>query len=342
MENGGSAIDTCIAVMLCEGVVLPHSTGVGGGLFATIYIKENGKILSLVARDRAPLAANETMFVGWPNSPISGAIAAAVPGELLAFYELHRAHGKLEWKKLFEPTIDLCLNGIVVSKYLGGALKQFQERIEREPSMDIFVDPKTGKVWKEGDTMFRPQLAETFKIIARDGVSAFYKGELAKKFVNDIQELGGIITEQDLANFEVNWRPAINSVLRGRYQYYTTEFPSSGPLNVFILNLMNELYTKNETLFWHRLVESFKHAHGQRTQMGDRDFEPHLNGLYMNLTSKKFSDGILELIKDDKTFDDFAYYGANFSSSEDHGTTSVSVIHPNGDGVTITSTINTL
>lgn len=342
MESGGSAIDTAIAVMLCEGVVLPHSMGVGGGLFATMYLKEDSRIRSIVARERAPLAANETMFVGWPRRTITGAIAAAVPGELLAYSELHKLHGKLDWQNLFEPTIDLCVNGIVVSKYLGGALKQYQERIEKESSMDIFVNPKTGKIWKEGDTMFRPQLAETLKVIARDGVEAFYNGDLGKQFVEDVKQLGGIITEKDLAEFEVGWRPAINSVLKGNYQYYTTEFPSSGPLNVFTLNLMNELFTTNETLFWHRLVESFKHAFGQRTQMGDRVFEPNLNGLYLNLTSKRFADGISELIKDDKTFNDFSYYGADFSSIEDHGTSSVSVIHPNGDGITITSTINTL
>lgn len=342
MESGGSAVDTAIAVMLCEGVVLPHSMGVGGGLFATVYKRETGLIQSLVARDRAPLAANETMFVGWPSSQITGAIAAAVPGELLAYSQLHKSYGKMEWAKLFQPTIDLCLNGIKVSTYLRGALKQYQDRIEKEPSMDIFVNPKTGKIWEEGDIMFRPVLAETFKIIARDGVEAFYKGELGRKFAEDVKELGGIITEEDLKEFEVQWRPAINSVLKGKYQYYTTEFPSSGPLNVFILNLMNELYTKNETLNWHRMVESFKHAHGQRTQMGDREFEPHLDDLYMNLTSKRFSDGILKLIKDDQTFDDMEYYGANFSATEDHGTASMSVIHPNGDGITITSTINTL
>lgn len=341
MEKGGSMVDTAIAVMLCEGVVTPQSTGLGGGAVAITLTKNPKKTMTVISKERAPYAANETMFSN--HTSVKGALSTAVPGELKAFEMLHEAYGKLKWEELFKPAIDLCENGFTVSPFLRTALEKNKDVIENEPTMDIFVNPKTNKIWEEGDVMYRKTLGDTLRIIAKEGADAFYGGELGKKFVEDVQELGGIITLEDLKRYEADHRSALDAILLGKYKYYSTDFPSGGALIIFILNMMDELFsTDNEAITWHRLVECFKHAFGQRTLMGDRFFEAIAHEVYVNLTSKNFANEKLKLIDDTKTFNDYKFYGANYSQAEDHGTTNICVLQPNGDGISISSTINTL
>lgn len=108
----------------------------------------------------------------------------------------------------------------------------------------------------------------------------------------------------------------------------------------FILNVMEPLYTRHHDVYWQRVVETFKHAYGHRTNLGDIHFEPQVKEVYDQLKSPEFAAKIRELIKDDETFTDFAYYGANFTNVEDHGTANLVVLAPNGDAISVTSTIN--
>lgn len=103
---------------------------------------------------------------------------------------------------------------------------------------------------------------------------------------------------------------------------------------------MEPLYTRHHDVYWQRVVETFKHAYGHRTNLGDIHFEPQVAKIYEQLISPAFADEIRELIKDDHTFTDMAYYGANFTNVEDHGTANLVVLAPNGDAISITSTIN--
>lgn len=202
LDTGGSAADAAIATMLCEGVVLPHSLGVGGGFVATIYDKERGRVETLIARETAPAAATQDMFLN--QTHITGAIAAATPSEIYGYWRLHEKYGLLEWRTLFEPTIDLCRKGIVVNHYLAGVLANHEERILSEESMaEIFVNPDTGRVYREGDRMYRRTLADTLEIIAMEGAQVIYRGgRVGRMLVEDIQQMGGIITEHDLQSYE--------------------------------------------------------------------------------------------------------------------------------------------
>ena len=201
LKDGGSAIDAAIASLLCEGVILPHSLGIGGGFVATIYTKETGKIESLIARETAPAAAHRDMFI---DKEITGAISAAIPSEVFGFWQLHTKYGKLQWKQLFKPAIDLCIKGHKVSKYLANVLVLNSERIRKEPSMaEIFINPSTNSLYREGEIMYRPQLGETLRILADEGPETMYRGgRIGKLLVEDIQDMGGIITEQDLQDYE--------------------------------------------------------------------------------------------------------------------------------------------
>lgn len=201
LKNGGSAIDAAIATLLCEGVVLPHSLGIGGGFVATIYTKQTGKVETIIARETAPAAAHQNMFIG---EDITGAISSAIPSEIFGYWQLHLKYGKLPWRKLFAPTVDLCKNGHKVSKYLANVLTLNSERIRREPSMaEIFINPSTNNLYKEGEIMYRPQLGETLYVLAEEGPESMYRGgSIGKMLVEDIKDMGGIITEKDLQEYK--------------------------------------------------------------------------------------------------------------------------------------------
>lgn len=345
LEDGGSAVDSAIATLLCEGIILPHSMGLGGGFVAVIYTKSNRKIETLTARESAPAAAKENMFIG--ATSITGAIAGAVPGELLGYWELHKRYGRLPWKVLFEPTIELCKNGHWVSKYLAAALASKEEEIRLSPSMaEIFIKPD-GTLYKEGDYMKRTVLGQTLEQIAEHGAGVMYNGgKIGQMFAEDIQKLGGIITEKDLQDYRVTWEdsPRVKANCTKDYILYTTPLPSSGALLAFILNVLSELYTDNRNVYWQRAIETFKHAFGQRSNLGDlqneQDMAATINETFNNLISREFSEKVRSLIRDDETFTNYGYYGANFTMEEDHGTANMAVLAPNGDAIVVTSTVN--
>uniref|UniRef100_A0A1A9X248 Gamma-glutamyltransferase n=1 Tax=Glossina brevipalpis TaxID=37001 RepID=A0A1A9X248_9MUSC len=344
LYDGGTAIDAAIATLLCEGVVVTHSMGIGGGFVAILYKRSEAKIETVIARESAPAAAHKDMFIG--ETSITGARAVAVPGEILGYWELHKRYGRLPWKSLFQPTIKLCKEGHFVSKYLAAALKSKEKEIRAEPSLaEVFVKPDNS-LYKEGDFLKRPTLAMTLERIANNGAKEIYDGgKTGKMLVKDIQNMGGIITEEDLKNYKVEFKTEhVEAKITSTYKLYTTPLPTSGAVLAFILNVMSGLYTENQDLYWHRVVESYKHAYGQRTNLGDLYNEPvdpkMIKDTFENLISVEFAQKIRELIHDNQTFSDMLYYGANFTNEEDHGTANMAVLAPNGDAITVTSTIN--
>ncbi|XP_032594020.1 scoloptoxin SSD14 [Drosophila grimshawi] len=326
--------------MLCEGVVLPHSLGVGGGFMATIYSKETGQMESLIARETAPAAATQDMFVD--HDHITGALSCAVPSEIYGYWRLHEKYGKLPWSRLFRPTIEMCRRGILVSRYLANVLANNEEAIRNEDSMsEIFINPATNNPYKQGEIMYRRVLADTLEIVASEGPEVIYRGgRIGRKLVQDIKSLGGIVTEQDLKDYDVRWERTLRARFDNGHTLYTSPLPSSGAVLTFMLNVMEPLYTSSRDKYYHRLMETFKHAYGHRTNLGDMHYEPSVMETYENLIDPDFAAEIRKLILDDRTFEDMSYYGANFSNVEDHGTAHISVLAPNGDAISVTSTIN--
>ncbi|KAL7743538.1 hypothetical protein ACLKA6_013344 [Drosophila palustris] len=345
LQDGGSAVDAAIATLLCEGIMLPHSMGIGGGFVATIYTRRTGKVETVIARESAPAAAHREMFVG--QKEVTGALAGGVPGEILGYWEMHQKYGRLPWKHLFQPSIKLAREGHVVSRYLAAAIKSKLKQIQEDPGLSKMFLNDQGEPYVEHDYMKRTTLADTLTRIANNGAGEFYGGYTGIKFVEDIQRMGGIITLDDLKNFKVRWESDghIAAKVTGGYTLYTTPLPSSGPILAFILNVMSDLYTDDEGIYWQRVVETFKHAYGQRTNLGDYENDPELGP-----SIKKQLDRILgtelvksvkDLIKDDSTSQDYLHYGANFTVEPDHGTAHMNVLASNGDAISITSTVNT-
>ncbi|KAH8386387.1 hypothetical protein KR093_000174, partial [Drosophila rubida] len=346
LQDGGSAVDAAIATLLCEGIMLPHSMGIGGGFVATIYTRRTRKVETVIAREWAPAAAHKEMFMNWQE--VTGAKAGGVPGEILGYWEMHQKYGRLPWKNLFQPSIRMAREGHVVSRYLAAAIKSKLTQIRNDPGLsEVFLNDR-GEAYVENDFMKRTQLAETLERIANNGAGEFYDGgETGVKFVEDIQKLGGIITLDDLKNFRVRWENDghISANVTGGFTLYTTPLPSSGPILAFILNVMSELYASDEGVYWQRVVETFKHAYGQRTNLGDYENDPEFGDSIKQQLEKimgqQLVTSVRSLIKDNSTSQDYLHYGANFTVEPDHGTAHMNVLAANGDAVSITSTINT-
>lgn len=129
--KGGSAVDSAIAIVLCEGVTTPQSSGLGGGLIAQVFIKETGKIETLNSREVAPLAATRDMFDDAPSHQYGPSIA--VPAALKGLFELHKKYGKLDWKELVLPVADIAENGFAVTSFLDRTLTGRSELFKSLP-----------------------------------------------------------------------------------------------------------------------------------------------------------------------------------------------------------------
>lgn len=200
------SLQVCLGIIIkmCGIIIIAYFiSGLGGGFLLTIYIKETQTVEILNAREVAPKLATSNMYVNNSLASVTGGLAIAVPGELKGLWALHQKYGKLKWRDLIQPNIDLCRNGHVVSPYLVNIFKGSEQRLLEEPSLrEIFINPKTNKAWELGQKVKREQLAKSLEIIAIEGADAIYNnGSLAKILIDDIRKFGGIITEEDLLDY---------------------------------------------------------------------------------------------------------------------------------------------
>lgn len=284
MENG-SAADAAIAVLLCEGVTCPQSTGLGGGFVLTIYKKNEGKVETLIARDVAPLVATEDMFVN--DTEVKGPRSIAVPGELKGYWELHKKYGNLPWARLFQPTIELCRKGHIVSEYLAGILSKRRNVVLNSPTLsEIYVDPETKDVYQKGKLVKRIKLAETLELIAKEGADTLYNnGTLAQMLLKDIKNEGGILTTEDFMAYNVRWeKPATVNLIKNR-TLYSVSLPGSGAMVAFIMNILNGHLNDGPTVkSMHRIAEAFKFAYAKRSELADGHFVPEALDVFITFS----------------------------------------------------------
>ncbi|KAL9958185.1 hypothetical protein ACROYT_G035163 [Oculina patagonica] len=347
LKKNGTAMDSAIASLFCIGVYNMHSAGIGGGGFMVVYKKSTKFVEVIDFREEAPGKANKTMYVGGAMSSRYGPTATGVPGEVKGFYLAWNRYGKLPWKELVQPSIDMARNGFPFgySAYYAATRTSVKPHLKNDPGMRELLFNKDGELKKQGETLCMPKFARTLERI-RDFPEDFYYGELAKDIVQDIKDGGGIITLDDLKNYKVKFRRPISGTL-GKYSWYSTPPPGSGSVLSFILNILkgynmtasDRQGTNSSVLTYHRIVEAFKFAYAYRALLGDQDFAD-VTEIVNNMTNADFAESMRLKIWDNQTFPNYTHYGDFYANSSQQGTSHLSVIAENGDAVSATTTIN--
>jgi gamma-glutamyltranspeptidase/glutathione hydrolase len=177
LRAGGSAVDAAIAAQMVLNVVEPQASGIGGGGFLLHYAGGTGEIAAYDGREVAPSAANSDLFLGADGQPLTFEAAArsglsvGVPGVLRMLERVHRDHGRLPWARLFEPAIEIAEKGFTISPRLHASLKA-DTSLRSMPAGSYFYEP-SGQPKAVGSLLRNLALAETFRMIARDGTEAF-------------------------------------------------------------------------------------------------------------------------------------------------------------------------
>lgn len=185
--------------------------------------------------------SNQDMFKNC--SKTKGGLAIAVPGEIKGYWKAHQKFGKLKWSKLFQPAIDMCKNGFQLPPSQAKFLKFCESKIlDSKPLRETYVNRINNEIYKVNSTIKIPRLAKTLEIIAREGESAFYNGQLTDIIVDEIQSAGGIVTRTDLQNYECLIRDPVSIKLKNNLELYSFPPPSCGLMLNFIVGLMDSMF----------------------------------------------------------------------------------------------------
>ena len=344
LKSGGNAIDAAVAVGLTLGVVDSHNSGIGGGCFMLIRLA-NGKFVAIDGREMAPAAATRDMFVtgGKGDTTLSqtGPLASGVPGELATFDYSVRKHGKKKLSELILPAATIAEQGFEVSGSYAARLRSVADDMGKfDGTRSVFF--KEGRTLKAGEILKQPDLAATYRGIARQGSDWFYRGPFAEATANWMKENGGIMTAADLANYRIVVREPVSTLYRG-HKVVSVAPPSSGGVHVIqMLNILDtfDLKSLDDTTRWHVIAEAMKLAFADRAHwLGDPDFAKVPRGLI----SKKYAASLAKKIDLDRAI---AVPSHNLPPGWERDifkkhTTHFSVADAQGNWVACTATVNT-
>src|SRR5262245_4280089 len=188
LRRGGTAVDAAVAVQMVLTLVEPQSSGIGGGGFLLHYDAKARELTTYDGRETAPAAATPDMFLHADGTPMEfdeavvGGLSVGVPGVLRLLELAHRKHGRLPWARLFEPAIKLAGEGFAVSPRLHALLAE-DEHLKRLPAAAAYFYKADGTPHPAGTKLRNPALAEALRLIASEGVAAFYEGRIGRDVV---------------------------------------------------------------------------------------------------------------------------------------------------------------
>jgi gamma-glutamyltranspeptidase/glutathione hydrolase len=348
LKEGGNAIDAAVTIGFALSVTLPRAGNLGGGGFMLIHSANTKEIVAIDYRETAPLGATKDMFLDEngevdPDKSKFTHLAVGVPGTVAGMALALEKYGTFSLKKALEPAIDLAENGFPVSQDLYESLIFAQERLQRSPSSKEIFYKDGNNPYEVGELLIQKDLAKSLKLIAEEGIEAFYQGEIGEKIVEDSLANGGIMTKEDLASYQ----PVIREPIKGNYRdyrIYAMSPPSAGGVHlVQMLNVLEKFpirdlgFNRANTL--HLLTEVMKLSYADRSKfLGDPDF---VDVPVSQLISEEYADTLRSKINLNKATPSVEILPGNpLAIEESPETTHYSVMDQEGNVVSNTYTLN--
>ena len=344
LEIGGNAVDSAVAIAFALAVVNPSAGNLGGGGFLLYYNADENKTYALDYRERAPIDANENMFLDADgnvikNLSLNSYLAAGIPGTVKGMFAIHELFGSKSMDDLISPSVKLASEGFRLSDFQANNFNKYRKKfLNGSDSESIFIN-SDDKDFSAGDVFTQTDLAKSLRLIKDKGQKAFYEGEIAEKIVSDFSDNGGLITSQDLQDYEVYFKEPICGDYK-QYNVCSMPLPSSGGIAIIqMLNIIENFdlknYSHNSLDYIKLLTKVMSFAYADRSEyLGDEDF---FDVPKEKLISKKYAAEISKKIKSGEkiTVEPGIYF------YEGDQTTHFSVIDFDGNVVSNTYTLNT-
>ena len=344
LKKGGNAIDASIAVQFALAVVYPNAGNIGGGGFL-VYRDAKGMTDALDYREKAPLKASEDMYWDKNGNAITdlslyGQFAAGVPGTVDGMVKAHEKYGKLNWKELVQPAINLAQKGFKITKQQASELTNKHNDFVKYNSKTNALTSKSS--WKEGDLLIQKDLANTLKLIQQKGRAGFYEGKTADLIVKEMKRGNGIISHEDLKEYQSVWRTPVSGNYKG-LKVISMPPPSSGGIALVSLFQSIEDYPINKWGFQadstiQVMVEAERRVYADRAEhLGDPDF---IKVPQKQLLDKSYNVNRMKDFSFDKATPSSAIKAGEIIGKESMETTHYVIVDKDGNAASVTTTLN--
>ncbi|CAM9543376.1 unnamed protein product [Bubo scandiacus] len=348
LKSGGTAVDAAIAGLICTSVMNPQSSGLGGGVIFTIYNASTGTVEVINARETVPRVFPHDLLSGCSARFLIGSRWIAVPGELRGYEEAHKRYGRLPWKALFEPTIKLLSEPLVISPVMDKMIHHPAFSSPGKSLCPLICDGQ--RFLKHGETFRWPALQQTLRAVAENGAAAFYEGQIGKALVDDIKKAGSSISLEDLQAYKAEVSSALNITLNNHTTVFSPGPPMGGAVLMFILKILEEyklheasLATPKEKVeTYHRIAEALKFGNMLKPHMSDPAFS-EAQVAVGNMLSDEIADLVRSRIdtRGDHPLNHYNLFESLYNNRyKSKGTSHISVLAADGSAVSATSTIN--
>jgi len=276
LRTGGNAVDAAVAAAAVLGVTEPHMTGLGGDMFAIVWLAKEQRLVAINASGRAGARMlRDTLIArGFRAGSQQGAMSVTVPGALAGWDELLRRHGTKTLAQVLQPAIGYARDGFPVTPIIAAQWAEQTDLLQRDAAASATYLPG-GRAPRAGEWFRNPDLARTMQAIADSGVSHFYTGTLGRRIVEHVQRLGGFITVDDMRANAPTWVTPISVPFRG---YRVWELPpnNQGIAALEMLRILEPYDLKamghNSPAYLHHLIEAKKLAYADLDRfVGDAD-----------------------------------------------------------------------
>ncbi|MEM9539906.1 MAG: gamma-glutamyltransferase [Cyanobacteria bacterium P01_E01_bin.42] len=349
LKEGGNAIDAAVTIGFTLAVTLPIAGNIGGGGFMVVHLADSQQTVAIDYREKAPKAATRDMFLDEdgnvdPQKSRFSHLSVGVPGTVAGLILALEKYGTISLERALQPAIELAENGFIITPSLANFLESAKERLTRYPASATIFYHEDGTPYQVGERLIQKDLANSLKLIAREGKDAFYQGEIANAIATDMANNNGLITREDLAAYQPVIRKPVKGTYRG-YDIYSMPPPSSGGVHLIqILNLLEPYPLRelgqNSAQTIYLMAESMKLAYADRSKyLGDPDF---VNVPVLSLISKQYADRLRSRMSSSRATPSTEIAPGNpfFLFPESNETTHYSVMDRDGNAVANTYTLN--